>query len=297
MTDLSPMPTPWKRGDNPEVTIWMKREYPRTMSDAPKGESSGDSSDAARTKPKVGRPSKKDQLEANHTHVYLQGRDGVPVSAEMLGKLSLKARSVWDFLLSKKLAPTTFSKMSWNAWDLYARAMLTDPEFDFLLLCDDAQWKLREWSTQNYSGWAGNRGLRPKNTGQKAGKIRDVLDDPALIRVKSSNGMDDYNDCMEPAESGDDGSEETTPETDDAGTPEADVVSRENPSPSTQLVHSILAVLSDTNTRSKPREPVISEENPGPSTQLVCSILAIVIDANTRFKPQGPIKSAIVNPL
>ena len=66
--------------------------------------------------------------------MYLQGHDGVPVSAETIAKLSNKVRSVWDFLNTKDMAPTTFSKMSWAVWDLFARAMLTDPRFDFLLL-------------------------------------------------------------------------------------------------------------------------------------------------------------------
>ncbi|KAI9465901.1 hypothetical protein BJY52DRAFT_1220611 [Lactarius psammicola] len=291
MTDLGPMPTPWKRNEHPDVTIWMKREFALAAAKARKGETSGDPSDVAKTKAKVGRPSKKDQ--EGHKYIYLQGRDGIPISVETLGKMSVKARSIWDFLLTKGKAPPQFGKMPWDAWDLYARAMLTDPEFDFLLLCDDATWKLREWSTQNYSGWAGNRGIRPKNIGQNAGKNEDALDDPALIRMKSSDGTDDSNDSIQLADhvldSDDNRTEETIPEPEAAGFPESDDNPEENPGPSTQSVRSVLGTIGSANTHSKPQGPIVHEENPGPSTQSVRSVLDTIGSANTHSKPQGPI--------
>ncbi|KAH9165977.1 hypothetical protein EDB89DRAFT_1911011 [Lactarius sanguifluus] len=162
--------------------------------------------------------------------------------------MSEKARSVWDFLLEKKMATPQFCKLGWSARDLYTRAMLTDPLFDFLLLCDDATWKLREWSIQNYPGWASNRGLRPKNTNQNADKNEDVLDDPALVRMQSSDGTDDFNSGIEPAdhvsENDNHGIEETT-------VPQPGDHPKENPGPSTR----------------SPRGPIVPEENPGPSTQ------------------------------
>ncbi|KAI9464988.1 hypothetical protein BJY52DRAFT_1221103 [Lactarius psammicola] len=269
MTDLGPMPTPWKRNEYPKVTIWMKREFALAAAKARKGESSGDPSDVAKTKAKVGRPSKKDQ--EGHKYIYLQGRDGVPISVETLGKMSVKARSIWDFLLTKGKAPPQFGKMPWDAWDLYACAMLTDPEFDFLLLCDDATWKLQEWFIQNYSGWASNQGIRLKNTGQNAGKNEDALDDPALIRMKSSDGMDNSNDSIRLAnhvlDSDDNRTEETIPEPEAVGFPESDDDPEENLGPSTQSVHSVLITLGDANTHSKPQGLTVPEEHPGPSTQ------------------------------
>ncbi|KAH9013990.1 hypothetical protein EDB84DRAFT_1530940, partial [Lactarius hengduanensis] len=165
--------------------------------------------------------------------------------------------------------------MEWPAWDLYARAMLTDPEFDFLLLCDDATWKLREWTIQNYSSWAGNRGIRPKNTGEKTQKTvkdKDILDDPSLVRMKSGDGSDDgindTDDSIQPAghvsESDDNRIDVMTPEPEDAGFPEADDASEENPGPSAQ----------------SPPGPNVPKENPGSSTQ----------------SPHGLVQSVIANP-
>ncbi|KAH9009745.1 hypothetical protein EDB83DRAFT_2583229 [Lactarius deliciosus] len=263
LTDLGPMPAPWKRNESPEVTIWIKREFvlAAAKAKAQKGESSGDPSDATKTKGKAGRPSKKAEEKEGHKFIFLQRRDGTMISVETLRKMSEKARLVWDFLLEKKMATPQFCKLGWSARDLYTRAMLTDPEFNFLLLCDDATWKLREWSIQNYPGWAGNRGLRPKNTDENADKNEDVLDDPALVRMQSSDGTDDFNSGIEPAdhvsENDDTGIEETT-------VPHPDDDSEENPSPSTQ----------------SPRGPVVPEENPGPSIQ----------------SSRGPVQSVIANP-
>ncbi|KAH8978325.1 hypothetical protein EDB86DRAFT_2994571 [Lactarius hatsudake] len=198
------------------------------------------------------------------------------ISVETLRKMSEKARLVWDFLLEKKMATPQYCKLGWSARDLYTRAMLTDPEFNFLLLCDDATWKLREWSIQNYPGWAGNRGLRLKNTDENADK-NDVLDDPALVRMQSSDGTDDFNSGIEPAdhvsENDDTGIEETT-------VPHPDDDSEENPGPSTQ----------------SPRGPVVPKENPGPSIQSVRRVLAVLCDTNICSKSRGPVQSVIANP-
>lgn len=35
--------------------------------------------------------------------------------------------------------------------------ILSDKTFGFLLLCDDGEWKLREWSTRSYPSWHRNR--------------------------------------------------------------------------------------------------------------------------------------------
>ncbi|KAH9054656.1 hypothetical protein EDB87DRAFT_1580408 [Lactarius vividus] len=213
--------------------------------------------------------------------------------------MSIKARSIWDFLHKKKMATPTFSKLLWDMWDLYACAMLTDPQFNFLLLCDDATWKLCEWSTQNYPGWAGNQGLQMKNPNQDMSKNKDALDNPTLIMMKSSDGTNDSNDTIPPSNHAEDDSNrimETTPDPKDAGLLEAVNEPGESPGPSTQLVCGIIILLGDTNTTSKPQGHVISEENPGPLTQLVHHVLHIFNDANTHPKPQGPIQLVIADP-
>ncbi|KAH8983430.1 hypothetical protein EDB83DRAFT_2536363 [Lactarius deliciosus] len=176
LTDLGPMPAPWKRSENPEVTIWMKREFAlaAAKAKAEKGESSGDPSDTNKTKGKAGCPSKKDQDECRDAWQYEhQSKIHLGLPPQEGGWPPLRSASC------RGTCPTcTYAPCS------------RDPKFNFLLLCDDATWKLREWSIQNYSGWAGNRGLRlpVKNTDENAGRIVDALDEPwPLIRMKSSD--------------------------------------------------------------------------------------------------------------
>ncbi|KAI9429940.1 hypothetical protein H4582DRAFT_2064418 [Lactarius indigo] len=232
-----------KRNEHPKVMIWIKHEFALTVAKAKaqKGESSGDPSDAAKTKGKVGHPSKRDQEEVGHKYIYLQHCDGTPISIKTLGNMSIKARSLWDFLLKKGMATPTFCKLPWDALDLYTCAMLTDPEFDFLLLCNNTTWKLQEWSIQNYLC-------------QNA----DALDDPVLIRIKSSDGTDNSNDSTRLADNGTDnnihGIRETTPGPgpEDTGIPQPDDDPRDDPTPSTQ----------------SSRGPFSPKENLAPSTQL-----------------------------
>ncbi|KAI9428897.1 hypothetical protein BJY52DRAFT_1232688, partial [Lactarius psammicola] len=239
MTDLGPMPTPWKRNEHPDVTIWMKREFALAAAKARKGETSGDPSDVAKTKAKVGRPSKKDQ--EGHKYIYLQGRDGIPISVETLGKMSVKARSIWDFLLTKGKAPPQFGKMPWDAWDFYGSG-----------------------STQNYSGWAGNRGIQPKNIGQNAGKNEDALDNPALIRMKSSDGTDDSNDSIQLADhvldSDDNRTEETIPEPEAAGFPSRMTIPRRTPA---HQHNRVLDTIGSATPSLSPKDPLYTRE-PGP---------------------------------
>jgi hypothetical protein len=35
--------------------------------------------------------------------------------------------------------------------------MLSDKAFEYLLLCNDREWKLQEWSTRSYPLWHCNR--------------------------------------------------------------------------------------------------------------------------------------------
>ncbi|KAH8981809.1 hypothetical protein EDB92DRAFT_2118026 [Lactarius akahatsu] len=42
------------------------------------------------------------------------------------------------------LAPETFGKISAKAWDYFSRTILADKAHEFLLLCVDGEWKLRE---------------------------------------------------------------------------------------------------------------------------------------------------------
>ncbi|KAF8274639.1 hypothetical protein EI94DRAFT_1825251, partial [Lactarius quietus] len=59
--------------------------------------------------------------------------------------------------------------MTKPAWDYYAQSLLNNPKLDFLLLCDDGEWKLKMWSIKAYSCWSGNHGLHDK-------KVKDEKD-------------------------------------------------------------------------------------------------------------------------
>lgn len=142
-----------------------------------KGESDGSSS-TSRAKAKPGRPPK----DLYEEYFYLENEDGSLVIREVLFRMSQKAQTIWETLDEHGLAPTTFDKISENAWEFYARSMLSDPEFFFLQLCDDGQWKLKEWSNSSYPFWYDNRGVTQK----KVKKFNDsILDDPNPIQLDS----------------------------------------------------------------------------------------------------------------
>ena len=106
--------------------------------------------------------------------------------------------------MERDWAPPSFCRIWHEAWEFFASIVLNEAELDFLLLCDDGKWKLREWSKQNYSSWAGNVGLREKNVGAKKGNATadekvavDALDHPDLIRMKTDKELES-NDEPEP---------------------------------------------------------------------------------------------------
>ena len=81
----------------------------------------------------------------------------MPVSEEQIVEMSHKARMLWRTLNSNGMALPTFGQISMRAWEYYSSMMLADKALEFLLLCDDGEWKLREWSTRSYPSWHRNR--------------------------------------------------------------------------------------------------------------------------------------------
>ena len=105
-----------------------------------------------------GRPTKNtDGDNERPRHPYLVNADGVPVSEEQVAEMSRKARMLWRMLDADGMAPLTFGQISYKAWEYYSSIMLADKLFDFLLLCDDGEWKLREWSSKSYPSWHRHR--------------------------------------------------------------------------------------------------------------------------------------------
>jgi hypothetical protein len=171
-----PNPTLQEQEEHSDIHYWHKGEFRTEFnSRKKKGETDGHAS-SVRTKRKPGRPPKSstEDPDDHSAHFYLEYHDGTPVSREDIADLSQFARSTWEDLNDAKLAPVSFNKMSRLAWDYFWRC--TVAKFPFLLLFEGGQWKLRHWSTQSYSSWAGNRGIRPVKP------KTEVLNDPKLIR-------------------------------------------------------------------------------------------------------------------
>ena len=152
-------PAPKKREDFPPVRLWTRKEFRSECvlhANAQRGETDGDAT-STRGIGRPGRPRKGSDKDNRPTHFYLENADGVPVSEEQIAEMSRKARMLWRSLDSDGLAPQSFGQISMRAWEYYSSVILADEAFDFLLLCDDGEWKLREWSTRSYPSWYRNR--------------------------------------------------------------------------------------------------------------------------------------------
>jgi len=105
-----------------------------------------------------GRP-RNDIIDDSKSNLFLHNADSTWISKESLRYLSVEVRVLWITLDKKNLAPKTFCGMSKPAWDYFSRSLLKDPKLEFLLLCDDAEWKLRLWSIKAYSSWSAHHGI------------------------------------------------------------------------------------------------------------------------------------------
>ncbi|KAH9008347.1 hypothetical protein EDB83DRAFT_2531849 [Lactarius deliciosus] len=154
-----------KRTDVPMVVQWTRKDFRRvsaTKGNPNRGETDGNAT-SVRQKGKRGRPRKDSNDDGHATHHYLENEDGMPVDADMIAEMSRKARMLWATLDEDSMAPATFGGISMKAWEYYSRMMLADEAHDFLLLCDDGEWKLWEWSTRSYPSWHRNRFAVPKD--------------------------------------------------------------------------------------------------------------------------------------
>jgi hypothetical protein len=205
---LGPLPQLLAQGDKPSVIYWLRELFQGTPEAQQKGETDGNATIIAQ-KNKVGRPLK--STDANnipgnkHKHIYLEREDGTPISVLDLRLLSNKAHKIWETLLNHGWAPKSWGKISSVASDFHARSILNTPGLEFLQLCDDGQWKLMEWTQQNYSGWAWRNGLweaRPK----KESREPSTLDDKALFQIDPSEEPEDIR-----AKSADESEDSTDP--------------------------------------------------------------------------------------
>ncbi|KAI9445606.1 hypothetical protein BJY52DRAFT_1228833 [Lactarius psammicola] len=175
-------------------------------------------------KQKRGRPPRESDDEEDHTaHFYLENQDGTPVDKSAVAEMSQKAWMLWRTLDKNGLAPETFGKILKNAWDYFSQTMLADKAHEFLLLCDDGEWKLREWSTKSYPSWYRNKHLPPKTEKNSTDTDKDqtkcdeerckqVLENPNLLQMEDD---DPYTGEHHIEDSDDDPSEHTKANDDD----------------------------------------------------------------------------------
>ncbi|KAH9063603.1 hypothetical protein EDB87DRAFT_1681257 [Lactarius vividus] len=204
--DLPPRQALRIQTDNPGVVYWLRKEYRRAAQKQNRGETDGNAT-SVQAKRKPGCPPRDSEDKEDHSaHFYLENQDGTPIDKSVITEMSRKARMLWRTLDKSGLALETFGKIENRAWDYFSRTILADKAHDFLLLCDDGEWKLREWSTKSYPSWYRNRHLpvTPKTEKNSTNLVKDsdpsadkekdendlrkqVLEDPKLIHMKSHN--------------------------------------------------------------------------------------------------------------
>ncbi|KAI9435026.1 hypothetical protein BJY52DRAFT_1197793 [Lactarius psammicola] len=214
------------RSDNPDVHYWVKKEYTCAMRKQNRGETDGNAT-TVQVKRKRGRPPRESDDEEDHSaHFYLENQDGSSIDKSTIAEMSRKARMLWRTLDKNGLAPETFGKISKKAWDYFSRTILADHTHEFLLLCDDGEWKLREWSTKSYPSWYRNKHLPPKTeknttdsdkgqTNEDNSKLLEALQNPELIRMASEDSPEYGNGDPDPKEKSSDEDRSDMPGLDD----------------------------------------------------------------------------------
>jgi hypothetical protein len=183
--NLPAKPAPRKHADCPKVGQWTRKDYKNSKGNAQRGETDGNAT-SVHHKKKTGRPPKGSEDDVKVTHFYLQNEDGTPVDEDQIAEMSRKARMLWRTLDEDGMAPATFGQISMKAWEYFSRTMLADEAHEFLLLCDDGEWKLREWSTRSYPSW--HRNQLTQSEKDAAGNTQDgklLLSIPRVANVNT----------------------------------------------------------------------------------------------------------------
>jgi hypothetical protein len=146
-------PSPLKQTDFGDVKFWMKSSW-NAYERAQRGATDG----TAKKVKKRGRPEKEtpdddcDSPEPNTTHIYLETTGGIPVLKATLTQQSQKLHSLWATLNNYGLAPMVWGDADSVAVRFIDSAMLNEPAFFYLWLCDN-NWKLKLWILRNYPSW------------------------------------------------------------------------------------------------------------------------------------------------
>lgn len=181
-------PPPLSQEDFDDIKFWTKSSW-NAHERAQKGATNGN----VRKGKKRGRPEKEtpdddcDSQEPNTAHIYLEKEDGVPVSKALITQQGRKMRSLWATLSKHGMAPTVWSEADSLAVTFIDSAMLNDPRFNYLRLCDD-NWKLKHWISKNYPSWVRNHLTSDTNAKTK----EEVLDNPSLLKISPEPSEPDH---------------------------------------------------------------------------------------------------------
>ena len=139
--------------------IYLSAQY--TKSAHNKKEQRGVTNGNAKKGKKCGHPENKtpddncNSLEPNTTHIYFETEGSVLMSKSLIMQLGQKMLSLWATIGKHSLAPMIWSEADSLAVRFVNSAILNDPRFHYLHLCDD-NWKLKHWITKNYPSWVRN---------------------------------------------------------------------------------------------------------------------------------------------
>jgi len=192
-------PSPLNQDDFDNVNFWTKSSW-NAYERAQKGATNGN----AKKGKKRGRPEKEtpdddcDSLEPNTTHIYLEREDGIPVSKALITQQGQKMRSLWATLRKHGLAPMVWSEADSFAVRFVDSAILNDPRFHYLGLCDD-NWKLKYWISKNYPSWVRNHLISDATVKAKA----EALDNENLLKISPEPSEPDQLDTNSRGESSD----------------------------------------------------------------------------------------------
>lgn len=159
--------------------FWNKSSW-NTYERAQRGATNGN---AKRAK-KRGRPEKEtpdddcDSLEPNSAHIYLETEGGVPVSKALVTQQGQKLHSLWATLGKYDFALDIWSEADSLTIRFVDSAILNDPKFHYLRLCDD-NWKLKYWISKNYPSWVRNHLV----SGGVAKAKKEALDNKDLLKI------------------------------------------------------------------------------------------------------------------
>jgi len=128
----------------PKVRFWTKQEWKDNENNCK------DSSDLGATSSSRAQGGTRAALGENVRVRYVEHADGKMVSGGLATEIRDHARTIWQGLWSRGIAPKTWGAATQEVQDAYVRSM--EERFVVLRYCDN-HWKALAIATANYSQW------------------------------------------------------------------------------------------------------------------------------------------------